>query len=265
MADRDGPKILSLDIECSPLLGFVWQPWKTDVRPNQIKKDWYLLSWAAKWRGDAKSKIMYKDQRHQKDVENDKEILEALHELLDEADIVMGHNVKGFDVKKINARFMIHKMKPPSSFRYIDTLQIAKRKFGFTYNSLDYLAEMLLGKGKKHSKRFIGMDLWKECINGNIKAWEEMRIYNCHDVFIMEQLADLLLPWDKSINLNAYYDGESTKCSCGNENIARNGYSYTDTAKFQRYRCQKCGKEYRSRRNLLERSKKASLKIATTR
>ncbi len=49
-----------------------------NIELNQIKNDWHVLSYAAKWLGDEESKIMYKDQRNAKDVSNDKEMLKDL-------------------------------------------------------------------------------------------------------------------------------------------------------------------------------------------
>lgn len=247
------------------MLALVWKPWKEDIRPPQVQKDWHLLSFAAHWRHEPKSKIIYMDQRHEKNVENDKALLQALWELLDEADIVIGHNVKGYDIKKINARFIEHKMQPPSSFRYIDTLAIVKKHFGFTYKNLDWVAQKLLGKKKRKSKKFEGIELWKECLNGNIKAWEEMRRYNQADTILAEEIADLIIPWDKNINTNVYREDKNMVCTCGKSHFMKNGKSATDTAVFQRYRCVHCGAEWRSRKNLLERTKKSFLMVRTTR
>ena len=83
--------------------------------------------------------------------------------LLDEADIVIGQNSKAFDIKKLNARFIIHGMQPPSSYRQIDTKILAKKHFNFTSNKLEYLSDKLNVKYKKQTKRkFSGFEMWKE-------------------------------------------------------------------------------------------------------
>ena len=58
-------------------------------------------------------------------------------------------NRKAVDNKKLNARFMLNGMQPPSSFRNIDTKILAKRYFGFTSNKLAYLTDKLCKKYKK--------------------------------------------------------------------------------------------------------------------
>ena len=86
------PKVLLLDIETSPLVSFTWGLFDQNIGLNQIKDDWSVLSWAAKWYGE--KKMMYQDVRHQKNKRDDKAMLAGIWHLLDEADIVVGQNSK---------------------------------------------------------------------------------------------------------------------------------------------------------------------------
>jgi len=238
------PRILTVDIETSPIEAYVWGMWDQNVAVNQIKKDWGIISWAAKW--------LDEDETIQADVEkhSEKEILRTLHALLDEANIVVGQNSQQFDIKKINARFLEYGMKPPSSFQQIDTKKLAKKHFGFISNSLDYLSSKLCKKYKKlKHKKFPGMELWTECLKGNKKAWKAMREYNIFDVLATEELYKKLQPWDNSINFNVFYGDEGAHCPCGSTEFSKNGYMYTSTGKFQRYECKKCGRELKTRQN----------------
>lgn len=257
-------KILLFDIETAPILGHVWGLWENNVALNQVKSDWYVLSWAAKWLDN--KKIMYADQRRAKNIEDDSKILKQIWSLLDEADVVITQNGKAFDQKKLNARFILNGFQPPSSFRHIDTMLLAKKHFAFTSNKLEYMSDKLCVKYKKlkHSK-FSGFDMWKECLAGNIKAWKEMEKYNKYDVLSLEELYKKLIPWDNGINFNVYADSLGIKCTCGASEFVRNGYYYTNTSKFQRHRCKSCGSESRDRDNLLSKAKKKSLRAATTR
>jgi hypothetical protein len=184
---------------------------------------------------------------------------------LDEADIVIGQNSKKFDIKKLNARFIINGMTPPSSFRQIDTLEIAKKKFEFTSNKLAYMSEKLCTKYKKltHSK-FPGIELWKECLKGNRAAWKTMEQYNKNDVLATEELYTKLIPWDSTINFSLYSDEDEQICSCGNKEFVKRGFHYTGTGKFQRYKCTKCGAETKSKENLFSKEKKKSLRTGIT-
>ena len=134
---KNKPKILILDIETSPLLSYCWALFDQNVALNQIKQDWFILSFAAKWLGDPPSKTMYMDQRSNKNVEDDSKLLKSVWKLIDEADVLLTQNGKRFDAKKLNARFILNGLTPPSSYQHIDTLQIAKKNFAFTIRVLN--------------------------------------------------------------------------------------------------------------------------------
>jgi len=257
------PKVLLFDIETAPIIAYVWGLWQNDVSLNQIRTDWHLLSWSAKWLGTPDTDIMYMDQRAAKDVENDKVILLGLWKLLDEADIVITQNGKDFDQKKLNARFAFHGFHPPSSFKHIDTMLIAKRRFKFTSNKLEYLTDKLCTKYKKlKSAKFSGFELWRQCLAGNIEAWQEMEKYNKYDVLSLEELYHKLQPWDANgINFSLYSSSETHTCRCGSTEFIKKGWHYTGTGKFQRYRCKSCGAETRDRVNQFSKEKRKSLHV----
>ena len=260
------PKILIFDIETKPMLAYVWGLWENNVALNQIHTDWSVLSWSAKWLEDPASKIMYSDQRNAKNIDDDRKILKEIWKLLDEADIVIAQNGKAFDHKKLNARFVMNGLQPPSTYKIIDTMLIAKKHFAFTSNKLEYMSEKLCTKYKKlKSKEFPGFEMWLQCLAGNKKAWKEMERYNKYDVLALEELYYKLIPWDSSINFSIYSDSEEIICSCGSTEFTKNGYSYTNLGKFNRYKCKKCGAETRSRDNIFTKEKKKSLRTGTTR
>lgn len=236
------PKVLILDIETSPLITYTWGLWDQNIPLNMIKTDWFILSWSAKWLGE---KTIYQmDQRHSKKLKNDKKILKAMWKLLDKADIIITQNGKKFDVKKLNTRFIVHGMQPPSSYKHIDTLQLAKKHFGFTSNKLEYMTNLLCTKYKKLvDRKFKGFDLWEQCLARNPRAWKEMSKYNKYDVLSLEELYTKLIPWDNSVNFNIY--SKVPVCSCGSKEFNKNGYFYSSTGRFQRYSCKKCGSEFR--------------------
>lgn len=257
----NAPKVLIFDIETSPIEAYVWGLFDNNVALNQIKSDWYVLSWSAKWLGDPPSKVMYMDNRNNKDLTDDKKVLEGIHKLLDEADIAISQNGVSFDTKKLNARFAINKMPPPSPYRQIDTLKIARKYFKFTSNKLEYLTDKLCTKYKKlkHAK-YSGFSLWSECLKGNLKAWKEMEKYNKYDVLSLEELYTKLMSWDESINFQVYRDETSNfNCVCGSSSFISNGFKYTNTGKYQRVRCVNCNKTYSKKQNLLSKEKRKGL------
>jgi hypothetical protein len=252
-------KILIYDIETAPLISYTWGLWDQNIALNQIKQDWHVLSWSAKWL-DSKD-VMYADQRDASNIEDDKAILKKIWNLLNEADVVVTQNGKQFDQKKLNARFIIHGMQPPSPYRHIDTLELAKKNFGFTSNKLEYLSDKLCTKHKKLTNRsnYSGFELWKACLAGDQKAWQTMEKYNKHDVLALEELYKKLIPWHNPVNLNVYTEELANKCSCNKPKLTKNGFKMTNTGKFQVYQCQNCGAQTRGRTNLLSKEKRDSL------
>jgi hypothetical protein len=257
------PKVLVFDIETSPILARVWSIWQQNVGLNQIKEDWFVLSWAAKWLGV--DGVMYQDLRGIIDdgdkYHQDKPILAGIWNLLNDADIVITQNGKKFDQKKLNSRFILNGFQPPSHFKHIDTLQIAKSVFGFTSNKLEYLTDKLCTKYKKQVHRdFSGFELWKECLADNPDAWDCMEKYNKYDVLSLEELYYILAPWDrKHPNFALLTGSETPVCRCGSTEFTRNGYAYTQVSKFQKYRCKKCGAETRGRTNVLDKDVRSAL------
>lgn len=253
-------KILFIDIETAPLAGAVWSLWNNNVGLNQLERDWYILSFCAKWYHE--DEIIYMDKRGSWDNEDDTDLLENIWQLLDECDILITQNGKKFDEKKINARFIINGFKPPSHYRSIDTCEIAKRHFGFTSNKLEYMTDKINKKYKKmkHDK-FPGYELWKQCLKGDLEAWDEMANYNSFDVLSLEELYEHMRPWYKAHpNLNLYHNENFEYCRCGNDQFEHVGYHVTNLSKFDKFVCTKCGTVSRGRVNLLIKDKRDSLR-----
>jgi uncharacterized protein YprB with RNaseH-like and TPR domain len=214
-------KTLVLDIETSPLLVYVWQLKDQYVDVSQLKEDSKIIAWGAKWLGDKTTH--YRDLRNA----SERSILLTLRGLLEQADIVITQNGMTFDWRKINARFMLLGLKPVKNVRHFDTYVLAKRVASFTSNKLSYLTENFNIKYKKLSHgHFPGLSLWLECLKGNMKAWNEMRTYNTHDVLSTEELYMNL----KAFAPKAFPNPDNSKCEgCGKENKIK-------------VKCQQCGK-----------------------
>jgi hypothetical protein len=262
--ERYEPRVLVLDIETSPILAFVYQLFDVNISVDQIVEDWHVMSWAAKWLGDPPDKVMYADTRDTP--KDDSGILSQIWQLMDEADIILGQNSKRFDTKKLNARFLLKGLPPPSSYRHVDTMLLAKSVAAFTSNKLAYTSEQLCTTYKKleHGK-YPGFSLWRECyLNpGNTECWEEMRLYNMHDVLATEEYYLKLRPFDKKINWNAFTETFTNRCACGSTDFKRHERDkVTNSGRFARYICQApgCGAEYHDKGNLLSKEKRASLR-----
>jgi DNA polymerase elongation subunit (family B) len=210
---------------------------------GQIDQDWSVMAWSAKWLGDPASKTEYQDTRSMKDLRDDSQILKRLWSLLDEADVVITQNGKNFDAPKLNSRFMLNDMLPPSPYQHLDTYQIVKRVASFTSNKLEYLTDKFCVKYKKLShKKYPGWSLWIECLKGNKDAWEEMKKYNIHDVLSTEELYNKIKAWAPN-SMPGTHLADGTNCkACGETDLEKRGFDYTNMYKIQRLRCKRCGK-----------------------
>ena len=252
--DIKGPKILFFDIETAPLKAHLWSMWQQGVGLNQIEADWFMLSFCCKWAHS--DEVFYYDQRNAENIEDDYELVLKLWHFLNEADVVVGQNSKRFDVKKANSRFILNGLPKPSTYRQVDTMEIAKRNFGFTSNRLEYMTDKLCTDYKKSKhKKFHGHELWSECLKGNIEAWREMEDYNRLDVLSLEELYNVLSSWDNNLpNFDVYVD-EILDMS----KWEKDGFHYTNLGKYQKYRNKITGVQRRSRVNLLTKEKRDSL------
>lgn len=237
---QDSPRILLLDIETSPTQAFIWKFWKENVNIDQVISDWFMLSWAAKWLGD--SKVMSSSVTSIEAIsQDDSRLCAELWMLLDAADIVVAHNGNAFDIPKIQSRFLINGFNPPSAYRQIDTLVIAKQQFGFSSNKLDFIARLFNIEGKYKT----GFELWSRCYAGDSEALIEMERYNAHDVEILEKVYLKLRPYVKGHpNLNMYNDSSEITCPICNSThltLEEDKFFYTQSSKFPLYRCMDCG------------------------
>ena len=240
----DKLKILFFDIETAPNLAYIWG--KYEQNAIAFENEWYIMSASIKWLGSKKT-ITYKlddYKKYKKNKLNDLELCKDLWKILNEADIVIGHNVDRFDIKKVNARFIYHNMIPPSSYKTIDTLKIAKKYFKFTSNKLNDLGIYLkLGKKIKHS----GFDLWLGCMNGNKKSWKLMKKYNKRDITLLEKLYQRFKPYIMNHpNLGLYLNKKGVCPNCGSKDLMKHGFRYTKSRIYQRWQCKECGAESRS-------------------
>ena len=256
---NQGPIITTLDIETSPLEVFTWGLFNQNINLGSIKTDWSIMAVAWKYLG--KKKVHYLDTSEQADPRDDSGLLLLLWHVLDESDIVIGHNVKRFDLKKINARFMELGLPPPSPYRVIDTLEQAKSCVGLTSLKLEWLTKKLTELKKDKHATYPGMGLWLACLKGVKKAWAAMRKYNIRDVASNEELYLVLRPWAVNHpNLAAYYDDEQMRCPrCASTALANTGTSYTNVGEYHQYRCGGCGGHSKSRYTLNSLNKRKHL------
>lgn len=250
------PKIVFWDIETSLMnLGIESFTLKTlDYQSHRsIIDDWHIISVAWKELGKNKiSSISLLDTPvyFKNNPRNDKNVVMQVAKMLRGVDILVGHNQAAFDVKKLNARLIYHKLPPIDMPLQIDTLKEARNIAKFTSNRLDYLAVHLGFEGKIESE-----GLWKTINKGNgdkdaIRAIKNMVKYNKQDVKILEYVYLALRPYmKKHINLNIFNTeaklaGKNVVPVCGNcgsKKVTKNGIRPTLSKIKQKYICADCG------------------------
>ena len=236
-------RIVTLDIETSPILAFVWSLWKQNVGLNQIHTDWSILSFCAKVLGE--KTVQYEDTggRGIGKVRDDSALMKKLWKVLDDADIIIAQNGVSFDIKKINARLIDLGMPPPSPYKVVDTMLEARKIAKFTSNRLAWLSDVLTDIPKSDHKKFPGFTLWTECLADNPAAWAEMRKYNVIDVKATELVYLKLRPYVIGHpNLAAYTDATDAQCpKCASTDLQKRGTSLTQSGSYPRYQCNSCG------------------------
>jgi len=167
-----------------------------------------------------------------------KTMLKSIHNLIEEADVVVHYNGLRFDMPMLNKEFLEAKMQPPSPVKHIDLLRVVKSNFRFVSNKLDYVSQRL-GLGKKTAHE--GHELWLKVMNNDRAAWKRMEEYIKNDVVLLEKLYDRLKGWVKQHpNHNAY--STNTCCpNCGSRKLHKRGEVRSRVSIFQRYQCVDCG------------------------
>jgi len=248
--------ILVLDIETAPMKAAVWGMWQQNISVKMMEEAGYILCYSAKWLGN--DEIMYDNGREKGDTAppvsyQEGALLETLIPLLDEADMVIGHNLTKFDMPKIRGRCLVHGLSLPSPYKEIDTCRAARKEFGFEANSLEFLCDVLNVEHRKSShSKFPGYELWDQCIMGNPEAWDEMEAYNIVDIQTTEDVYMVMRPYmTQHPNVGVFEENDEPTCpKCGSTDVDHNKtkWAYTNVGKYKRYRCNGCGGWARGRR-----------------
>lgn len=241
-----GPSILTLDIETLPLTTFNWSLFDEPRALDRLVKDWAIFMGAWKWLGERPVTIM--DTEVKGDPYDDIELVRAMCEVLDEADIVVGQNIKKFDMGKIRSRAVYHGLKPFREPQIADTLLMSREVGRFTSNKLEYVSTMTATQKSKH-KKYPGFALWQGVLDGEPGAYKEARAYNRDDVRSTEQWYLKLRPWVRQHpNVAQFYDDEHLRCPrCGSKKLQPQGLIHRGVSTYTEYVCGACFGHSRSR------------------
>ena len=169
---------------------------------------------------------------------------EAMHrivwEALDKAQILIGHNVAGFDVKKLNTGFREHGLGEPSPFKRVDTLKEARKAFGDESMTLDALCKRM-GITAKTDK--YDVETARAACAGDKTAQRKLKAYNVGDIWASEALVDKMRGWlpQHPHSLIGTADDRLTCNQCWGDNLTRTGTRLAQQITYVLYRCADCG------------------------
>lgn len=240
---QNQPKLLFYDIETSLQPVAVFSLLHNDyIDPKSILAERYIIcaSWA--W-GDGKVEavsVLDDPKRYKKDPHDDYHVVKKLHEVMAQADVVIGHNSDHFDNRYVNTRILAHKLPALAPYASIDTYKVAKSRFLFNSNKLDYLGKML-GVGRKIDTT---SGLWMRVLNGEAKAVRDMIRYNKQDVLLLRDVFKKLQAYIPNYINRELFGGEGCP-RCGSTKIQSRGVHRAISRVYQRFQCQECSGWFR--------------------
>jgi len=174
-------KRIYFDIETSMVEGRFWRIGrKIDLSPDNITKPAQIICICYKWEHEDKVHALTWDRKHQ-----DKKMLKDFIQVANEADELVAHNGKGFDMKWVLWECLINSIPAFPTYKMVDTLSMMRTKFRAPSNRLNYLCQVLFGKEKTpHS----GLQLWHDVMDNVPGALDQMVSYCKNDVLLLEEL-----------------------------------------------------------------------------
>lgn len=190
LEDTKDPKVLIYDIETSFNIGWFWRGgYKQNITPKQIIKERKIICISYKWLGEDQVYNLVWDEN-----QDDKFILENFIPVMNEADLLVAHNGDRFDLKWIKTRALCHRLDMLIDYPQFDTLKVAKKKFLFNHNHLDYISKLLGFDGKYKTD----IDLWIDVILKKDKKQLQYMVDYCdEDVRQLEEVYKIIMGWEQ--------------------------------------------------------------------
>lgn len=206
------PKILTFDIETSYNIVKAFRLGRTYLNHTSVIEERKIISIAYKWLHEDEAHVLSWDKD-----KDDKKLLEEFIPVLNGADEIVGHNIDRYDIPFILARAIYHRIPALAKYKTFDTCKVARRRFGFNSNKLDFIAEFL-GYGRK--KEHAGISMWDDIIlRDDREALDEMIDYNIHDVILTEKIyLDLKNYCEAGVHHTVLNGGDKHACpECASE------------------------------------------------
>lgn len=240
-------KVLAIDIECSAALVYTYGLFNQNISYKHIKEHPRIMCFSAQWLGTKKT--MFFSEYH----DGKEAMLQKLHDLMDEADVVMGYNSQRFDVPWIEGYLLEEGYDRPSPVKHIDLLSVFRKHSRYISRKLDYVSDKLLDDKKVSVST---LDLQIECESDDPevqrKAWAKMKRYSVKDTALMLPLFERVKSYVKMPHPIVGSSEEALCHACGSDKLERRGYALTQTGRYQRFHCNDCGSWFRGTQRVSE-------------
>lgn len=185
--------ILYIDLEVSKSLYYNYgaKVPSTYLRAEDRVHGYFIICWSASYIGNSTVWSECITPAEAK-TQNDSRILKRLQGLMNSTDIIAGHNVDAYDVKRANTRFLLNGISPVIDKKTMDTLKIARSKFAFESNRLGEISKELGFRDKDD----ITNEDWLQIVRyGNKATLQKVTKYCEGDVVNGKNVFETLAPW----------------------------------------------------------------------
>lgn len=228
-------RILALDIETRPAVVVTFQKWKPHISDAHVLEPTRLLCFSYQW-SDQK-KVGFYSEYH----DGRQTMLDALYEMLTQADVILTYNGKTFDYPWITGELLVEGYPPIPPVQHIDLYQLMKSKTRLFSRTLNATSDRLLGERKvEHA----GMALWVGCMQDDPKSWATMKKYAVQDTALLLPFYERVKGWFTTGHPNVgVIDGvtEAVCRICGSDNIQKRGWHHKTTGSYRRWQCMEIG------------------------
>lgn len=172
-----------------------------------------------------------------------KTFLRNVHRLIEQADIIVGHNIDNADIPWLKGDLHIEAGLPPlPPFKTVDTLKVLRREFksGAPFKSLDAFCQIAGIPSKTDKYDRMAME---RAVDGSTEDRERLVAYCSGDVVATQGLYDYLRPYIKN-HPALFADGKDkmalcNRCGHDTEPIARRYVA--NIISYSMRKCTNCG------------------------
>lgn len=171
---------------------------------------------------------------------DDKRIVYALHEELQDVDMFVVQYGLKIDIPFVQTKFLQYGLSPlPLPVNVVDTCMVARSKLAMKSNSLAALAQFFKLPKQKMP---VTEEQWYQAFAGDKKVMKLVEQRCASDVILTEMVYHKLLPVMHTHPCTAPLGTDRTACQvCGKHTLTKAGVRLSVKQRFQRYRCANCG------------------------